>query len=230
MDRSDRSGETRRDTDVRPNPDPTRLTIEHLNREIASLRVDLERSQIALREIIETRLEGSDRAIELLQAGADKFPAWVDEKILALREVHEQRFIALSDTVNERFLSIQTQFTERDVRTAQAAGAVKIAVDAALQAQKEAATETNKSSAAAITKSETATTKQIDQLGDLIRTMSKGFDDKIGDVKDRLTRLEGKGEGVDKTQTTHLTSSGNLYAVLGVLVAVAALLYAVLKP
>ncbi len=181
--------------DIRPIPDPTRLTTEQLNREIASLREILIAGQLALKEIIETRMAGNDRAITLLQATADKFPGWVDEKIHALKDVHEQRFVALTDTTAEKFLSIQTQFAERDVRTAQAAGAVKIAVDAALQAQKEAATETNKSSTAAITKSEAATTKQIDQLGDLIRTTTKGSDDKFTDVKERLTRIEGTGEG-----------------------------------
>jgi hypothetical protein len=176
--------ELRRSGDVRPIPDPTRLTTEQLNREIA-----------ALREIIETRLSGSDRAVRLLQDTADKFPAWVDEKIRALKDVTEQRFIALGDTTAEKFTSIQTQFAERDVRTEQAAGAVKIAVDAALQAQKEAAGEQNRSNTLAQTKSETATTKQIDQIGTLIQNNTKSFDDKINDVKDRVNRIEGSGEG-----------------------------------
>jgi ribosome maturation protein Sdo1 len=137
-----------------------------------------------IREIIETRLDGMDIAIRLLQDTADKFPARIDEKIGSLRAVHE-----------ERFVSIQTQFAERDVRTEQAAGAVKIAVDAALQAQKEAVGEQNKSSALAIAKSETSTTKQIDQIGTLIQNNTKAFDDKISDVKDRVNRIEGMGAG-----------------------------------
>jgi len=183
--------------DIRPVPDPTRLTTEQLTREIAALRESGGAAQLALREIIETRLVGNDRAIRLLQDAADKFPAWVDEKIVALKDVHAQRFVALNDTFAEKFASIQTQFSERDVRTEQAAGAVKIAVDAALQAQKEAVGEQNKSSALAIAKSETSTTKQIDQLATSIQQMTKAFDDKVVDVKDRLTRLEGKGEVVD---------------------------------
>lgn len=195
--------------DIRPIPDPTRLTTEQLDREIGSLRAVLDAGLASLRQIIEARLNGNDRAIQLLQSTADKFPQWVDEKIAAVRDV-----------VTEKFNSIEKQFTERDVRTEQAAGAVKIAVDAALQAQKEAATETNKSGTAAITKSETATTKQIDQLGELIRTMTKGFDDKIGDVKDRLTRIEGKGEGVDHTQTTRQSSNSYVVALASLAVAI----------
>jgi hypothetical protein len=171
----------------------------------------LEHAATLTRDVLQTRLDGMDKAIRLLQDTADKFPARIDEKIAALREVHD-----------ERFASIQKQFDERDVRTEQAAGAVKIAVDAALQAQKEAATETNKSSTAAITKSETATTKQIDQLGALIQQMSKAFDDKVGDVKDRLTRIEGVGAGASALW-------GYVAGAIGVIVGIAGLAFAILK-
>jgi hypothetical protein len=51
---------------------------------------------------------------------------------------------------------------------------VKIAVDAALQATKEAVAEQNRSFALATDKSETATMKQIDALGLAIQTANKG--------------------------------------------------------
>jgi hypothetical protein len=181
--------------DIRPDPDPTRLTTDQLTREIAVLSASTTAGLAAVREIIQTRLDGMDKAIRLLQDGADRFPARIDEKIVALRHEHDQKFAQLDSTFAEKFNSIQTQFRERDVRTEQAAGAVKIAVDAALQAQKEAAGEQNRSNALAQSKSETAFTKQIDQMSILIQTMTKGFDDKIADVKDRLTRIEGIGAG-----------------------------------
>ena len=187
-----------------PIPDPSVLTTAALVRENTHLRELLEVKLVAgeqaaafHREVIETRLGGMDKGVRLLQDTADKFPSWVDEKITALKDIHEQRFVAIADTASEKFLSIEKQFAERDVRTEQAAGAVKIAVDAALQAQKEAAGEQNRSNTLAQTKSETATTKQIDQLSVLIQNVTKAFDDKIGDVKDRLTRIEGKGEIAD---------------------------------
>jgi|SRR6476660_4730807 len=185
-----------------PIPDPSLLTTKQLQREVFGLRELLEvklssaaDAVILIRSIIETRLDGMDKAIRLLQDTADKFPARIDEKITGLRSVHDERFAAFNDATTEKFKSIETQFAERDVRTEQAAGAVKIAVDAALQAQKEAVGEQNKSSATAIAKSESATTKQIDQLSILIQSNTKAFDDKIGDVKDRLTRIEGTGQG-----------------------------------
>lgn len=155
----------------------------------------LEAASTLTRDVLQTRLDGMDKAIRLLQDTADKFPARIDEKIAAVREVHEQRFIALIDTHLEKFSSIQTQFRERDVRTEQSSKDSKVAVDAALQAAKEAVGEQNKSSALAIAKSEASTTKQIDQLAASIGQMTKAFDDKVMDVKERLTRIEGVGQG-----------------------------------
>jgi len=176
---------------VVPVPDPTVLTTEQLLRE-----------NVWLREVLDTKLDGIvkagelrqvntngkfeayDKAIRLLQDIADKFPDRIDEKISSLKEVHE-----------EKFSSIQTQFKERDVRSDQTQKDSKVAVDAALQAAKEAVGEQNKSSALAIAKSEASTTKQIDQQGLLIQSTAKASDEKIDDIKERLTRIEGSGAG-----------------------------------
>jgi hypothetical protein len=174
------------------------------------------------RDVLQTRLDGMDKAITLLQDTADKFPARIDEKIAALREVHEQRFSALIDTHLEKFSSIQTQFRERDVRTEQSSKDSKVAVDAALQAAKEAVGEQNKSSALAIAKSETSTTKQIDQLAASIQQMTKAFDDKVMDVKERLTRIEGVGAGASALW-------GYVAGAVGLLVGLAGLAFAILK-
>jgi len=189
--------------DVLPVPDPTLLTTQQLLREINGLR-----------EVIQTRLDGMDKAIELLQATSDRFPARIDEKILSLARVHE-----------EKFDSIRQQFIERDVRTEQTARDSKVAVDAALQAAKEAVGEQNKSSALSIAKSETATMKQIDQLGVLVQTATRALEDKIGDIKDRLTRIEGKGEG--QTVQTH-SSQASVHLVLSGLALLVSLAMAIL--
>ena len=185
-----------------PVPDPSLATTRQLHREILALRELLEvkldsstEDAELIRKIIETRLDGMDLAIRLLQDTADRFPARIDEKIASLREVQDQKTEALGAKHSEKFSSIQTQFRERDVRTDQVSKDSKVAVDAALQAAKEAVGEQNKSSALAIAKSEAATAKQIDQLGVLFQQTTKAFDDKIGDLKDRLTRIEGGRTG-----------------------------------
>ena len=164
-----------------PVPDPTILTTELTRREIS-----------ALRELLEARLAGMDQAITLTQKTSDQIPAVVAEKVQHLRELNE-----------EKFRSIATQFIERDIRTEQTARDSKVAVDAALQAQKEAAGAQNESNAASISKSEAAFTKQIDQIGVIIATTSKGADEKIDDLKTRLTAVESRKDehqkGTDAT-------------------------------
>lgn len=157
----------------RPVPDPTLLTTQQLIRENQWLR-----------EVIEARLDGMDKAIELLRVSTDKYPADMDSKVEHLESLHD-----------EKFRSIESQFRERDVRTEQTSRDAKTAVDAALQAAKEAVGKQNDSFMAATEKSEAATTKQIDQLQRLLDTNQKATDDKITDVKDRITKIEGQASG-----------------------------------
>jgi hypothetical protein len=111
---------------------------------------------------------------------------WVD----ALQLLLEAKIAGKDNFYSEKFDSIQTQFKERDIRTDQTASQVKLAVDAALQAQKEAAGEQAKSFSAATSKSETAMNKQIE-----------GLDGKITDVKDRLNRIEAVNAGMTYTRS-----------------------------
>lgn len=163
-----------------PIPDPTALTTDQLLREIKSLK-----------DLIETRLNGMDSAIELRQSAWDRLPEAIDEKIAALKNVHSEKF----QVHEEKFRSIAVQFSERDTRSDQTSRDSKVAVDAALQAAKEAVSEQNKAAALSIAKSESGTDKRIDQQALLITTAAKAADDKIADVKERLSKIEGKGEG-----------------------------------
>jgi hypothetical protein len=163
----------------RPVPDPTILTTQQLTRAIESVR-----------EILEARLDAMDKSVVLLQNTVDKSPT-----IAEIFAKHE-----------EKFHSIEVQFRERDIRTEQSAKDSKVAVDAALQAAKEAVGEQNKSSALAIAKSETGTTKQIDAIISLITATTKGIDEKIDDIKDRFNKIEnyqqaesGRAKGMGDT-------------------------------
>lgn len=189
-----------------------RLTLANTLNERIEFRVqEAAHNNDLSRDILQTRLDGMDKAIELLQVSRDKFPQQIDEKIHSLASIHAEKFVTAESLMNEKLAGVQKQFDERDVRTEQAAGAVKIAVDAALQAQKEAASEASKSNAAATTKSEASTTKLIDAQAALITTMTKAFDDKIADVKDRVNRIEGGWGGA--TQVI-----GYVIAVIGILI------------
>jgi hypothetical protein len=121
-----------------PQTDPTFLTTAQLTREIANARELIEtkvtgavvmlegrmtvadrHSDVAIRdvkEIIETRLLGMDKAIAILQGIQDRVPLLMDEKLNHLKGLHQ-----------EKFDSITIQFAERDTRTEQTAAGVKIA-------------------------------------------------------------------------------------------------------
>lgn len=187
---------------TRPVPDPTVLTTAQLIREV-----------FGLRELIEARLEGMDKAIELLQEATDRIPAHMKETVQTLRELHD-----------EKFAGIDTQFQERDTRTAETASLNKLAIDAALQAQKEAAG-----------KSEEGFTKQIEKLGELIETKTvalgseiranmNALSDRATANKERLDRIEG-GRG---QETTHRDTTqwlvGAIVGAAGFAIAAVALL------
>ena len=192
-----------------PVPDPTVLTTQQLISAIA-----------ASREIIETRLDAMDTATRLNKEQMDKFPQAIHDTVAAIERIRDEKFA----TVNEKFHSIETQFKERDTRTEQSSKDSKVAVDAALQAAKEAVGEQNKSNALAIAKSEVAFTKQLDQITLLISTSNKALDEKINDLKGRLDRGEGqKQQAVEnKGQSNWLIgaviSGVSLIISLGVLI------------
>jgi len=143
-----------------PIPDPTVLTTEQLTRE-----------SLHLRELFATRLDAMDKAVAILQAIADRSPT--------VNEVYLQH--------EEKFRGVERQFAERDTRMQESGLQAKLAVDAALQAAKEA-----------VAKSEAATMKAIDQLATLMASNSKASDDKIDDLKGRQSALDGRERGLDK--------------------------------
>ena len=164
--------------------DPSSLTTMQI-----TMRLD------GLREILEARLDGMDKAI----AVASKYPTDIDKAINSFSGIVEEKFKTMQErfnTYDEKFSSIGTQFKERDTRGEQTQKDSKVAVDAALQAAKEAVGEQNKSSALAIAKSEASTTKQIDQIGIIMSTSQKALDEKIDDLRQRLTNMDGQKKGM----------------------------------
>ena len=153
--------------------DPTQLTTKQLLREVSLLE-----------DKILAQLQSTEKSIDKIHDQYDKVPDIIDRSIQQLNLVH-----------TEKFSSIQTQFKERDTRAEQTSKDSKTAVDAALQAAKEAVGEQNKSSALAISKSEVAVTKQVDQFYALITATNKAVDEKITDVKSRLDLNVGQETG-----------------------------------
>jgi uncharacterized phage infection (PIP) family protein YhgE len=179
-----------------PVPDPTERTIQTLQREIATAREFADMQSSALKTVLETRLDGMDKAIAIQASNLGKYPQERHEMIGHLQALHE-----------EKFKSVDMQLIEKDKRIDQTTRDGKFAVDAALQAAKEAAG-----------KSEQNFTKQIDQIMVMITTIQKGFDDKNDDLKTRIQALESTRKGAGDLW-------GFLIGLAGVGIALAAIFY-----
>lgn len=113
-----------------------------------------------------------------------------------LREIASVRGFVLGEIRHagelsqERFRAIDSKFDEVARRTAEQKTDTKDALDAALQAAKDAVSLQTEASDKSIAKSEAATTKQIDALGIQVDRSNQAKDEKIEDLKERLAALE----------------------------------------
>jgi hypothetical protein len=185
-----------RQRDIVPSMDPSELTTSQLYREIASLK-----------EVVYTRFDAMDKAIELFQDNLTRVPTDVDKQVGNLKELH-----------NEKFASVQIQLHERTLRVDQTTHDSKMAVDAALQAAKEA-----------VTKSEMVTMKQIDSILTLVNSSNAAQTDKIDDIKGRLTLIEGRAVGSATTQTSTALSNSFVLGLVATLISLAGLIIVMIK-
>lgn len=133
-----------------------------------------------------------------------------DVQAFLVAEVHHRG--ELSD---EKFKAIEEKFIQAAERTAEQKQDTKNALDAALAAQKEAVANQTVSSEKSITKSETATVERIKATEALLTTNSKATDDKIADLKDRLTAIESIKLGSVEGSASVRQSNAALYALVG---------------
>jgi hypothetical protein len=216
-------------TDSRPVPDPTSLTTQQLQAAIS-----------ALRDTINVRFEGVEKATDLLQAAANRSPT-----IAEVWSRHDEKFVGINQSIkaereisNKMFLGVDQQFVQIEKAATQLKIASDTAVAAALQAQKEAAGEAQKSSAAAIAKAESATSKSIEQLQQLFQTSIAGLSKEVADLKSRFDRGEGAGTGnrlsiddyrFERTDSRAAVADqrGSLYGIIGIGIASSAVIVAI---
>jgi hypothetical protein len=122
-------------TIVKTDPDPSQRTVEQSLLGYANLK-----------ELIETHIDGLKGEIDEIRALVKALPGVIDEKVLSLRSV-----------IDEKLVGVNTQFTMRD-----------IALAAAFKAAQDQAKITNDGNTLAIDKASAGTTKQIDGLNEKI--------------------------------------------------------------
>lgn len=160
--------------------------------------------------VLEQRLEGMDEATRVLDKTVTRTPTAIQEQVGHLRGLTE-----------ERFNSIATQFKERDERQQKESQSNKVAIDAALTAQKEAVAEQDKGNQKAISKAEFATADTIAKLTQLFDTNHKALTDKVDDLKDRITGMENRTVGAQLTRGAFYAGLAALGTVLAIIGAVA---------
>jgi hypothetical protein len=212
----------------RPIPDPTTLTVELTRREIA-----------ALRELIETRLRGMDKAIELLQVNTaiaheplklaiKTLDENIDQRIHVIVEKLEgsvgllkEQISSLSSVTMQQFKSIDDRFAEKDK-----------AVSVGLQAQKESAAAQQASNTEATAKMESNFTKLLDQGRELLGEVRRNTELQINDLKSglglisaRLDKGEGRVAGTVDVKKDSRDQLATLISLASIGIAFAALIY-----
>lgn len=145
------------------------------------------------------------------------------------KEIFESRLAAAIKFEEERFQHITKQFEMVETSRVEQKADTKSAVDAALTAQKEAVREQTTASERSITKSETTTKEQIAQLATLFQTTKQASDEKISDLKNSVTTIEGRTFGAERQERRIGEGWGYVAGGIGMLVAIATLLVTVLR-
>jgi hypothetical protein len=181
----------------------------------ALMQAIADRTASTLRTEMSTRIDAMDRATNLWHEDLVRVPTDVQKAVGALRDVMEQviqrtmaeldgrhgreierlhgEIATLTEVSEERFKSIQTQFALLKQATEQLDLANKVAIAAALQAQKESAGETQKSSQAAIAKSELSTAEAIKALTASNSTQIAGLTDRYKDYTSTVIAVVAVG-------------------------------------
>ncbi len=177
------------------------LTTAALQTAIANLEDKLLARMLGMREAIEARLDASDQATRLQEETVTRVPTLLDKELAHHRNLTDDQLRG----VHARLDNIQVQFKERDAW-----------VNAALLAAEKATAKQAEAFTLASEKNERTVTKQLDQLALLIQANTKASDDKIIDVKDRVTRIEATGSGASGAQRDTHSASTLVIAIVAV--------------
>lgn len=151
-----------------------------------------------------------------------------------IRELVRSEMDHLDRLFQEKFTTVEQKFKALTERTEEQKRDTKDALVAALAAQKEAVASQTAASEKSITKSETTTTERIKGVETLLATTTKATDDKIGDLKERITTVESRRFGQENEQTKNTTSNqwivglviGSVIGVIGLVVGVVGMVVA----
>jgi chromosome segregation ATPase len=197
--------------------DPTPRTVQQIYREIASLK-----------ELVFTRLDALERKQEDFEADVTRVPTEVMKAVTALDAVVEERlrirderFCKVESLSQTRLAGIEAAMAARKEAVEAHFKAGENAVAAALAAQKERVDDQNRAAATAIAKSETATSRQLEAQSAQSHASAVALDQRIADMKDRLTRLESGAAGATSERAELRAARTDTHGSQGIMIALA---------
>ena len=156
-------------------------------------------------------------------------------EITGQQEMADVLMKGIERIVDEKFASVNTQLTLIERQRVEQKKDTKDAVDAALTAQKEAVREQTIASERAIAKSETATSKQLDQMTATFGASIGGVTDLLNDTKDRAGKMETRVSNIETakqsatdSRTTQRLDTGQIIAFVGVVAVFVSIIVALL--
>jgi hypothetical protein len=141
-------------------------------------------------------------------------------EVTGLKALLKMQMQSMDDLMDQKFMAVDKEFLLIESRRVEQKQDTKAALDAALAAAKEAVSEQTIASEKAINKSESATDKRIDQLGEKFDTAFDGQRRDIDDVKQRIAIVEAIKLGSTEAKQTISTNMGLLIAVVGLLLSI----------
>jgi hypothetical protein len=144
---------------------------------------------------------------EQLLREIDRLEKLMTASVGGLKDLINEKIIGVISLLDEKFVSVGTQFQLIERQRVEQKKDTKDAVDAALAAAKEAVKEQTTASDRSITKSETATSEQLKQLSATFTTATSGISDVIGDLKERVGKIESMKLGAGENRAD---SRGNI--------------------
>lgn len=143
--------------------------------------------------------------------------AQLHREITVLHDLLEALFEGAEQISIQRFKNVDQQFELIERQRVEQKNDTKAAVDAALTAQKEAVKEQTTASDRAIAKSETAMTKQLEQLQATFATAINGVTLLLNDAKDRIVKIEAGKAGGESVTTKIISIVGAIAAVAAII-------------
>lgn len=194
-----------------PVPDPTTLTTEAVEKATTQYRRELDQ----LRELIEARLDSMDRAAEAHLKDMGQLRRQIEEKIIHLGELCEEKFTGIDRRFDDRDARAAAHQENGEKALVAALESARLLNDLQNKATRELSEQKDHANADAINKAQAAANEQIKALDTVTATDRQALRDLIDDTRTRLTTMESLTRGISENKTERRLDAGQTIAVIG---------------